>query len=163
MNRPGTPPLPTAPRRRATALTALGLLAALSSPAQATLGEPLASVSTAQQQMRALRSKVAQRPGHQVHESTLNSGTRVREYTDASGVVFAVTWQGPIQPNLRVLLGSHFQRLVDAGQQPHHDHRRLTVRDRQLVIESAGRMRAFRGLAYLPDRVPAGFSFEETL
>lgn len=162
MNRPGIPPCPAAQRRPATALLALGLLLALSSPAQATLGEPLASVSSAQQQMRALRSKVAQRPGHQVHESMLNSGTRVREYTDASGTVFAVTWQGPIQPNLRVLLGSHFQRLVDAGQQPHRDHRRLAVRDRQLVIESAGRMRAYRGLAYLPDRVPAGFSFEET-
>lgn len=160
---------PTAPAtsRRAAGLIGsigvLGLLLLGSAPARATLGEPLASVASAQTQLRAASAKVALRGTHRLHESTLESGTVVREFTDASGIVFAVAWQGPFKPNLQVLLGSHFDRLVAAGKQPHRDHRRLAVRDRDLVIESAGRMRAFNGLAYLPARVPAGFSFQEAL
>jgi Protein of unknown function (DUF2844) len=141
----------------------LGLLVLGTAPAGATLGEPLASVASAQTQLRVASAKVAQRATHRLHESTLESGTVVREFTDASGIVFAVAWQGPFKPNLQVLLGSHFNRLVAAGKQPHRDHRRLAVRDRDLVIESNGRMRAFNGLAYLPSRVPAGFNFEEAV
>ena len=145
-------------------MAALGALASLpAAPAGATLGEPLTSVASTRNQLRAVSIKTAQRAGYRLHESTLASGTVVREYTDASGLVFAVSWQGPFQPNLKVLLGSHFQRLQAAGRQPHPDHRRLAVREPQLVIESTGRMRAFRGLAYLPDRVPSGFSFQEDL
>jgi len=142
------------------ASAALALLAA-ATPAGATLGEPPTSVASTRNALRAVSIKTAQRAGYRVHESTLASGTVVREYTDASGLVFAVSWQGPFQPNLKVLLGSHFQRLAAAGRQPHPDHRRLAVREPQLVIESGGRMRAFRGLAYLPARTPAGFSFQE--
>ena len=152
-------------RKAIFAAGAVAALAALgaSAPAGATLGEPLASVASTRSQLRAVSAKTAQRAGYRVHESTLPSGTVVREYTDASGLVFAVSWQGPFQPNLKVLLGSHFQRLQAAGREPHPDHRRLAVREPQLVIESGGRMRAFRGLAYLPDRVPSGFSFQEDL
>lgn len=142
------------------ALAAAALLAA-AAPAGATLGEPLTSVASTRQALRAVSIKTAQRAGYRMNESTLASGTVVREYTDASGLVFAVSWQGPFQPNLKVLLGSYFPRLAAAGRQPHPDHRRLAVREPQLVIESGGRQRAFRGLAYLPDKTPAGFSFQE--
>jgi hypothetical protein len=159
-----TPKPPLAAARRAAALLGLiGPLVLCATPARATLGEPLASVAVAQTQLRAASAKVAQRATHRLHESTLESGTVVREFTDASGIVFAVAWQGPFKPNLQVLLGSHFSRLVAAGKQPHRDHRRLAVRDTDLVIESNGRMRAFNGVAYLPSRVPAGFSFEEAI
>lgn len=145
------------------AIIAAGALTALAAaaPAGATLGEPLASVASTRSALRAVSIKTAQRAGYRVHESTLASGTVVREYTDASGLVFAVSWQGPFQPNLKALLGSHFQRLQAAGRQPHPDRRRLAVREPGLVIESAGRMRALRGLAYLPEQTPAGFSFQE--
>lgn len=141
----------------------VGALLLAAAPAQATLGEPLTSVATAQTQLRTASAKVAQRGTHRLHQATLESGTVVREFTDANGLVFAVAWQGPFKPNLQVLLGSHFPRLVAAGKQPHPDHRRLAVRDTDLVIESTGRPRAFSGLAYLPARVPAGFSFDEVL
>jgi hypothetical protein len=84
----------------------------------------------------------------------LNSGTVVREFAVSSGKVFAVTWQGPVKPDLSQLLGPHFNRLVAAGPSPHSDHRSLRLQAPDIVIESGGRMRAFAGRAYLPALVP---------
>ena len=123
----------------------------------AALGGSLDTVQADEAHMRATRQN-ASRPGYGVHELFLPSGTVVREFTTSSNTVFAVTWQGPFKPDLRQLLGEHFERLVAAGQRPHGDHRSLKVHESDLVIESAGRMRSFTGRAYLPALVPAGVS-----
>ena len=34
-------------------------------------------------------------------DTTLAAGTRVREYVSDSGIVFAVTWEGPMLPDLK--------------------------------------------------------------
>jgi hypothetical protein len=124
------------------------------------LGGSSDTVQTDEAQMRAAR-RLASHTGHDVHELVLGSGTVVREFVGPTGVVFAVTWQGPIKPDLNQLLGAYFPRLVAAGQSPHGDHRSLSLQAADLVIESGGRMRGFAGRAYLPALVPAGVDVGE--
>jgi hypothetical protein len=129
----------------------------MSQPAWAALGATYETVQTDELHLHATR-RVADHAGYQVHELTLPTGTVVREFVAPSGTVFAVAWQGPFKPNLNQLLGESFARLVEAGQLPHGDHRRLTVHAADLVIDSGGKMRSFAGRAYLPAIVPATVS-----
>ena len=93
-----------------------------------------------------------------VSQSTLDSGTIVREYTDAAGKVFAVSWSGPTLPDLRTLLGSKFSALTDAtGKRTQAGHSQLALKQSDVVIVSNGHMRAFAGHAFIPSAVPAGF------
>jgi hypothetical protein len=94
--------------------------------------------------------------GYQTHELTSPTGTVVREYTDATGHVFAVSWRGSHLPDLRQLLGVSYMRFTAAAQIPHGGHTALLVHDNDLVIESTGRMRSFAGRAYLPGAMPIG-------
>jgi hypothetical protein len=93
-----------------------------------------------------------------IQEITTASGIRVREFVDRDGLVFAVAWSGPAEPNLQRLLGVHFGQYRQArmAQSPAGLHRALRLALPDLVIESGGHMRAYRGRAYLPMRLPAG-------
>jgi hypothetical protein len=135
-------------------------LSASSGASWAALGASADSVQADTLRMQATRH-VAVRALYQVHELDLASGTVVREYVAANGAVFGVTWHGPFKPDLNQLLGNYFTRLVAAGQAPHPDHRMLRVADEDIVIESAGRMRAFTGRGYVPSLVPAGVAVSE--
>ncbi|MRW86539.1 DUF2844 domain-containing protein [Pseudoduganella sp. FT26W] len=93
-----------------------------------------------------------------VSQSTLDSGTIVREYTDANGVVFAVSWNGPTLPDLRTLLGDKFTAMTsNAEKRPKAGHSQLAVNQSDVVIVSNGHMRAFAGQAWIPSALPAGF------
>lgn len=93
-----------------------------------------------------------------VSQSTLDSGTIVREYSDAAGVVFAVGWNGPTLPDLRTLLGDKFATMTSAAaKRPKAGHSQLTVEQSDVVIVSNGHMRSFAGHAWLPSALPAGF------
>lgn len=93
-----------------------------------------------------------------VTQSTLDSGTLVREYADASGTVFAVSWKGPTLPDLRTLLGDKFAVMTsNAGKRPKAGHSQLAVNQSDVVIVSNGHMRAFEGQAWIPSALPAGF------
>lgn len=93
-----------------------------------------------------------------VSQSTLDSGTIVREYTDAAGKVFAVSWSGPTLPDLRTLLGDKFTALTDAaGKRTQAGHSQLALNQSDVVIVSNGHMRAFAGHAFIPSALPAGF------
>ena len=89
---------------------------------------------------------------------TLPSGTTVHEYTDASGTVFAVAWSGPFKPDLKDLLGRHFEPFrKDSAERKGGAHARGKVRNGDLVVESGGHMGAFEGRAWLASKLPAGF------
>ncbi|MYM25173.1 DUF2844 domain-containing protein [Duganella sp. FT135W] len=93
-----------------------------------------------------------------VSQSTLDSGTVVREYVDANGVVFAVSWKGPTLPDLRTLLGDKFAIMTStAAKRPKAGHSQLAVDQSDAVIVSNGHMRAFSGQAWIPSALPAGF------
>jgi hypothetical protein len=101
---------------------------------------------------------------YDVHE--IDSGAQtVREYVTRQGQVFAVTWQGALQPNLRQLLGQYFPRFQSAAAAAHQQspgqHRQFQLTQPDLVILSSGRLRNFHGIAYLPTLMPAGVTTDQ--
>ena len=134
----------------------LGLsLLAVAPNAEAALGGTEATVRADQAQMSmTLRTMPAAR--FTVHELTAASGTTVREYVSPAGVVFGVAWQGPSLPDLRQLLGVHFDQYVDAAAARRTRRAPVRVELPGLVVQSSGHMRAFAGKAYLPQGLPQG-------
>jgi len=141
-----------------------GLLLALtlSSPAMAALGSSAGSVDTDRQQMHASALRSTSGGTYTVHEYTLDSGTVVREYAQSSGMVFAVSWEGPVMPNLQQLLGSeHFTTFTAAARSRGRSGGPMVLQQSGLVVRSTGHMRAFAGQAYLPGQLPQGVSIED--
>jgi hypothetical protein len=97
-----------------------------------------------------------------VRETTLGSGTVIREYVSSAGSVFGLAWSGPRMPDLSDLLGGYFPQYVaavtNARQLRGGGHGPGIVRDSGLVVHSGGHMGAFSGQAYLPQALPAGVS-----
>ena len=92
-------------------------------------------------------------------DTTLPTGTHVREYVAGTGIVFAVSWDGPFLPDLQALLGTHFDTMVaESAKIPRAGNSQLSVNRPDVVIFSGGHMRAFEGRAWLPAEFPAGFS-----
>jgi len=98
-----------------------------------------------------------------VQQEYLTGGVRVREYLDRDGTVFAVSWMGPVLPDMRALLGVHFgaytaalAALTDPG-----SRRSLRLVLPGVIVESSGHMRAFAGRAYFSERLPPGVALAE--
>ena len=131
--------------------------------ARACLGGDAASVEADAQRINGvLRQSGAEIPAAAMLIS-VDNGLSVQEYLDSTGRVFAVSWNGPALPDLKVLLGDYFTsytatlaRLPNPGRQ-----RALQVTSANLVVRTAGHLRAYRGLAYLQDRVPAGVAIRD--
>ncbi len=92
---------------------------------------------------------------------TLRSKTQVHEFADAGGTVFAVSWSGPIKPDLKQLLGRHFEAFQKREGQRSGDRSHLRLDTGDMVVVSTGHMGAFEGRAWLPSHLPAGFDTEE--
>ena len=134
-------------------------LAAGALPAYAHLGGPYASVEADRAHMAAsLKSTSA--VTHTLHTLTLANGDVVKEYTREDGTVFAVTWRGPGRPDLRQLLGDHFQTLQadNAGRAGPRLRRPMAVNRTDFIVQTGGHSGAFWGAAILPQMEPAGFS-----
>lgn len=97
-----------------------------------------------------------------VNETTLSSGTVVREYVGQGGTVFAVVWQGQQMAPLNSLLGSYFpsylQGVSEARVAQGGGHGPATVEQAGLIVQSGGHMGKFSGRAYLPQALPQGTS-----
>jgi len=134
-------------------------IAALLGPcvASAALGEPEASVTADVAIMRG-SMKVAESANYRSHEIQMPSGTVVHEYTGSDGKVFAIMWSGPVMPNLRQTLGHYFDGYVAAAKANRSGHHHLEIDQADLVVRSAGHVRAFSGIAYLPQAIPSGVS-----
>ena len=137
-------------------LAAVAATAACAS-AHAALGEGAATVETDRQQLRASVTRTSG-PAFTVHELATGNGGVVREYVSAAGTVFAVTWHGPFLPNLRQVLGAHFDRVAQSTNRQEGGRGHLTVTEGNLVFVSTGHMRSFHGQAYLRDAIPSGVS-----
>jgi hypothetical protein len=133
----------------------------LTMPAFATLGEDVSSVQADQARMKAA---VRFLPGqsYSVHEMREPSGTVVREFVSPAGAIFGVTWQGSFTPDLRQLLGTHFEEYVQAAQAPTNRRGRgLHIETDDMVFESGGHMRFIIGRAYLRSKMPQGVRADE--
>ena len=137
-------------------------------PVAARLGDRLASVST---DAAAMRAQVATRSmdGYARHDLTRANGGNVREFTNAAGAVFAVTWSGPGKPDLRSLLGPYFSQLQPAahgngratGRMMPGMRRPMLIDQSDLRIRATGHMGWFHGVAYIPSLVPPGFDLAQ--
>lgn len=130
----------------------------LADTACAELGGPLSSVAVDRGRMAARMTSTAT-GRYARHELTRLNGGTVREFTNAKGAVFAVTWAGPGKPDLRSLLGRYFTALqpgrgVD-GRSMRSLRRPLQVAQPDLQIQTAGHMGWFRGIAFVPSLAPA--------
>lgn len=125
------------------------------------LGGDAASVTADRQSMKGTLA-AEQRNGYTVDTIKTPAGLAVREYL-SSGSVFAVTWSGPLLPDLRQLLGGYFDRYLQAARDARARHGRrsaLAIQQPDLVVHSGGHMRSFVGRAYLPAMVPSGVDAE---
>lgn len=133
--------------------------------ANAALGGDRASVEADRVQSnvrQAARHTMSATGTYTVYETTMPSGTTVRQYVSTAGVVFAVAWSGQFKPDLRQLMGPHFDKMVarqadqgTAGQRFIHQH------ETDLVVEAGGHPRSFVGRAWLPNALPPGILVQD--
>lgn len=133
----------------------LSILAAIALPAGATLGGSAESVVTDQFKLHARRA-VVERQDYTVHEISADDGTVIREYVTPAGKVFGVSWTGPTIPDLTQLLGTYNAEFQSAVHTKRGRRSSAVVRNSDLVVESSGHMRSFRGRAYVNSMLPSG-------
>ena len=131
-----------------------------SGPAVAALGDNEASIVADQEHMKATQH-ITRLSQYTVHEIQTPFGTQIREYVSAHGQVFAVTWKGPHMPDLEQILGRYFADYVSAARGKRMGRGPVFVQRPDLVVQSAGHMRAFFGRGYIPQLVPAGVDLNE--
>lgn len=136
-------------------------LALVAGPAQAGLGEPVASVARDQSALNGQAYSVTQQGRFSLHEFTTADGVHVREFVSLSGTVFAVAWSGPDIPDLKVLLGSYHADYLAATETPQANRRAVVVNNERVVMRMNALPRGFIGGAHLPGQLPAGVSSQE--
>ncbi len=144
-----------------------GLMAVPGFEALAALGAaPAAPAGQTVTLKRALAATNGVRTLYSQHERVLGNGTTVREFSRADGVVFAVSWEGPVLPDLNELLGDYFATFMTGVKQERQSAgpgSPLQISRDGLVVRSNGRMRNFFGHAYAPALVPAGVEIKDVL
>jgi Protein of unknown function (DUF2844) len=128
--------------------------------AHAALG---ANTSSLARDHAALRGTLVVTPmqGYDVHQIVSASGVTVREYATHTGGVFAVTWSGPQVPDLKLLLGSYFDRYVALAQTRRTGHHVLSINTADLVMTAVRFQRRATGQVYVPNLLPNGVSRRE--
>jgi hypothetical protein len=109
---------------------------------------PQSAVATPAQPANAAR--------YSLHQSIDANGVTLREYVLLGNVVFAVSWDGPIRPDMAALLGSYFPNFVNAAQSRTRGTGPLVDGSDDFRVESTGRLGRFSGMAWLPRLMPAG-------
>jgi len=143
-------------------LSTLGIGSLWVGEARATLGGDAASVvSDAGALHGEVQSSILQQL--EIQEIVTDNGMRIREFLNRDGIVFAVTWTGPVMPDLQRLLGARFGVYTAALAAREHLglQRSVRVATPDLIVESDGHLRAYVGRAYLPAMIPIGVTTAE--
>ena len=96
---------------------------------------------------------------YSVAEEVRPDGSRIRRYLTPNGQVFAVSWKTLYKPNLTTLLGTSFpdyEKAAGTAAQRGGIQRQFRMDANDLVLQSAGHLHVFSGLAYKPSLLPAG-------
>jgi hypothetical protein len=124
----------------------------LAAPALAALGDQMSTPASGQRVLSALSAG-----SYTVRETVDSNGLHLREYVTASGLIFAVAWNGPSMPDLQQIFGSSFSRFQSAAQ-AHSSLNALGHRaSGDLEVETGGHMGAYVGRAWLKSQLPSGF------
>lgn len=153
----------SAPRlRRARRICVIAFTASVAATtASAGLGENVASIAHDREALRADAGTILIAGRYDRHEFRTAAGTRLREYASSDGTVFAVTWAGPVPPDLRTVLASHYAAFVAAARANRHNHHVLTMTTPELVLVNRRLPRGFAGRAFVPASMPAGVTAAE--
>ncbi len=143
-------------------MIAAALLAVSAPYAHASLGGSQTSVDQDRAHLSAKRMLSTTNSAYSLHTLSLANGDVVREFMNPDGTVFAVTWQGPARPDLRELLGAHFDTLqADNTGRTRRTRGYMAVNRSDFVVHAAGHSGAFWGAAYLPQALPSGFDLSD--
>jgi len=153
-------------RRTQVPLVVLAAVMVLPISAWAALGDNAGSVLNDQARMKGTLRSVDNH-AYVLHEITMPSGAKVREFVSPAGAVFGIAWEGQFPPNLQQLLGAYYQQAQQATAQPAATHSEGEAKPRArrgpvvietpgLVFYQTGHMRSFHGQAYIPQLVPQG-------
>jgi len=146
--------------RRPAVAVVLALAVSVSPAAHAALGEDVSAVATVQARLGA-SLQIRQRTGYAIHELAAPTGTTVREFVGESGKVFAVAWSGGFRPNLRDLMGTHYDRFIAGTRGRRATRGPVRIELPGMVVVMGGRLRTFYGQVTLTDQLPAGVTPED--
>jgi hypothetical protein len=127
----------------------------------ASLGGTLSSIDADRAHMKSALVRIARSDGYTVHETLSPTGTTVRQYVGADGIVFGVSWDGQFPPDFRQLLGNYFDQYRNAVQTTARARKargRMAITQAGFVVRTAAHTRFFSGIAYAPNLLPAGVS-----
>jgi hypothetical protein len=142
------------------AALALALVLGFAPRTFAALGDDVAAVAADQARMQA-SLQVWHKANYAVHELGLPSGVQVRQFVGDSGKVFAVSWSGGWRPNLRDIMGAHYDRFI-AGTRGRRVARGVArIELPGMVVVMGGPQRASFGYVCLTDLLPAGLAPED--
>lgn len=132
-------------------------------PLCASLGGDVVSVRVDREKMQGTL-RTSSGDSYTLHEIQTATGVAVKEYVSPVGKVFAVTWEGPVHPDLRQLLGAYYDEYVQAIAAQRAQRRGrgpLLIEHAGLVVQVSGHLRAFVGKAYVPQQLPQGVHAED--
>jgi NADPH:quinone reductase-like Zn-dependent oxidoreductase len=89
------------------------------------------------------------------------TGGNIREFVADSGKVFAVSWSGGWRPNLREMMGKHYDRYLAAAKERRMARGLFRLELPGMVVVMGGHQRAFFGHVYLTDLLPAELTLED--
>jgi hypothetical protein len=135
-----------------------GTLAATS--ALASLGGDVDSVQNDRARLKGA-VRVTAVADYTVHEISTSYGTTLREFAGADGKVFALSWSGPVYPDLRQVLGDYYTQFAQAAASTRSTRRHLDIQQPGLVVQNSGRLRTFSGRAWVPGMLPQNFSVDD--
>jgi hypothetical protein len=138
-------------------LATVGLFAG---PARAALGDDVSTVENDRVLMHATL-QIRHKSSYDIHELCTQAGSTVREFVGGDGKVFAVSWSGGWRPNLRDILGTHYDRYIEATRGKRRARGPVRVELPGMVVVMGGYLRTFWGHVYLTDQLPAGVSPQE--
>jgi hypothetical protein len=138
-------------------LSFAALMTGVSLSAQAGLGEPVLRIEQDRLALRAAPATVTHAPSYDRHELRAADGTVVHEFADRAGRVFAITFEGPVKPDLKVLLSDRYAEYAARLHASPSTHKVYTHMSSTLQLSIIKGPRAFLGSAVLPGAAPAGF------
>jgi len=137
--------------------TLLPLLLLIPLKTWATLGEVEDSIARDREALSGQQEKVQEQTKFRVHEMLAHS-TRIRQFVDSSGQVFALSWRGIAEPDQGVVFGRYAVEVREALANRSVRRGRIPMRleTANLIYTRGGHPRDLTGTIYIKNQLPSG-------
>ncbi|MEY4100386.1 MAG: hypothetical protein RL300_1557 [Pseudomonadota bacterium] len=128
--------------------------------AKAALGEHQASIDIERMRLHASK-RVVTKVGYTVHELHSQEGSHIKQFVNATGQVFGVSWTTQYKPDLSRLLGAlHAQYARAEHEQAKRSgiQRHFKLDQQDLLVQSNAHLNVYSGFAMMRSLAPAGFT-----